>query len=192
VPQALDVLDLGPAKLLEIGLERRLPLVPRLWLTEERRAQLEDEWRAVLVELLAGGRAAKEALAPRRLRVGVRARDVRLGFGALPPRGIGDQHLEDARKYAVWLAVRRPAKMGEPTRMQRHTGKVPDFGDKNGMIPFVFGTKCVRLKDEQERLGWKGAGNRVADGIFVGIDHDHRQRHGRYRARVAEGRLSRR
>ena len=39
------------------------------------------------------------------------------------------------------------------------------------MIPYVFGTKCVRLKDENERVGWKGAGNRVADGIFVGIDH---------------------
>ena len=51
--------------------------------------------------------------------------------------------------------------MGEPTMMQRHTGQVPDFGDKNGMIPYVFGSKCIRLKDETERIGWKGAGNRT-------------------------------
>jgi hypothetical protein len=76
-----------------------------------------------------------------------------------------------ARNYAVYLMVRRPPKMGEPSRLQRHTGQVPDFGDKNGMVPYVFGSRCIRLKDETERTGWKGAGHRTADGVFVGIDH---------------------
>jgi hypothetical protein len=35
--------------------------------------------------------------------------------------------------------------------MQRHCGRVPDFGDKNGMIPYVFGCQIVRLRDETER-----------------------------------------
>jgi hypothetical protein len=48
--------------------------------------------------------------------------------------------------------------------MQRHCGRVPDFGDKNGMTPFVFGCKVIRLRDEIERTNWKGAGKRVADG----------------------------
>ena len=64
-----------------------------------------------------------------------------------------------ARNYAVYLMVRRPPKMGEPSRLQRHTGQVPDFGDKNGMVPYVFGSRCIRLKDETERTGWKGAGH---------------------------------
>ncbi len=53
-----------------------------------------------------------------------------------------------AHKYALYLHNRRPDKDGEPTRMQRHCGRVPDFGDKNGMIPYVFG--CHR------RLGGLG------------------------------------
>jgi hypothetical protein len=76
-----------------------------------------------------------------------------------------------ATKYAVWLNNRRPDKDGKPTHMQRHCGRVPDFGDKNGMTPFVFGCKVIRLRDEIERTNWKGAGKRVADGIFVGIEH---------------------
>ena len=50
-------------------------------------------------------------------------------------RNLGDnvrRFIALARNYAVWLMVRRPPKMGEPTRLQRHTGQVPDFGDKNG------------------------------------------------------------
>jgi len=76
-----------------------------------------------------------------------------------------------ATKYAVWLNNRRPDKDGKPTHLQRHCGRVPDFGDKNGMTPFVFGCKVIRLRDEIERTNWKGAGKRVADGIFVGIEH---------------------
>ena len=76
-----------------------------------------------------------------------------------------------AHKYALYLHNRRPEKEGKPTRMQRHCGRVPDFGDKNGMIPYVFGCQIVRLRDETERTNWKGAGKRVADGIFVGIEH---------------------
>jgi len=71
-----------------------------------------------------------------------------------------------AHKYALYLHNRRPDKDGEPTRMQRHCGRVPDFGDKNGMIPYVFGCQVVRLRDETERTNWKGAGKRVADGVF--------------------------
>ena len=71
----------------------------------------------------------------------------------------------------MWLNNRRPDKDGKPTHMQRHCGRVPDFGDKNGMTPFVFGCKVIRLRDEIERTNWKGAGKRVADGIFVGIEH---------------------
>ena len=76
-----------------------------------------------------------------------------------------------AHKYALYLHNRRPDKDGEPSRMQRHCGRVPDFGDKNGMVPYVFGCQVVRLRDENERTNWKGAGKRVADGVFVGIEH---------------------
>jgi hypothetical protein len=76
-----------------------------------------------------------------------------------------------AHKYALYLHNRRPDKEGEPSRMQRHCGRVPDFGDKNGMVPYVFGCQVVRLRDENERTNWKGAGKRVADGVFVGIEH---------------------
>ena len=76
-----------------------------------------------------------------------------------------------AHKHALYLHNRRPDKDGKPTRMQRHCGRVPDFGDKNGMTPYVFGCQVIRLRDENERTNWKGAGKRVADGIFVGIEH---------------------
>ena len=76
-----------------------------------------------------------------------------------------------AHKYALYLNNRRPDKDGKPTHMQRHCGRVPDFGDKNGMTPYVFGCQVIRLRDEVERTNWKGAGRRVADGIFVGIEH---------------------
>eukprot|EP00900_Chrysochromulina_parva_P019050 jgi/Chrpa1/27146/Chrysochromulina_OHIO_Genome00026624-RA len=39
------------------------------------------------------------------------------------------------------------------------------------MTPLVFGCKVVRLKDENERIGWKGVGNRAITGYFVGIEH---------------------
>jgi len=34
----------------------------------------------------------------------------------------------------------------------------------------VFGCKVIILRDEKQRTGWKGAGHRVADGIFLGIE----------------------
>ena len=73
--------------------------------------------------------------------------------------------------YAMYLDNRRPDKDGQPSRMQRHSGRIPDFGDKKGMTPHVFGCSVVRLRDENERANWKGAGRRVADGTFVGIHH---------------------
>ena len=76
-----------------------------------------------------------------------------------------------AHMYAMYLDNRRPDKDGQPSRMQRHSGRIPDFGDKKGMTPHVFGCSVVRLRDENERANWKGAGRRVADGTFVGIHH---------------------
>ena len=76
-----------------------------------------------------------------------------------------------AHMYAMYLDNRKPDKDGKPSRMQRHSGRIPDFGDKKGMTPYVFGCRVIRLRDENERANWKGAGRRVADGIFVGIDH---------------------
>lgn len=81
------------------------------------------------------------------------------------------QYAALARKYAVWISDRRPPKKGAPSRLQKHCGRIPDFGDKNGMTPLVFGCKVVRLKDENERIGWKGVGNRAIAGFFVGIEH---------------------
>ena len=81
------------------------------------------------------------------------------------------QYAALARKYAVWISDRRPPKKGAPSRLQKHCGRIPDFGDKNGMTPLVFGCKVVRLKDENERIGWKGVGNRAITGYFVGIEH---------------------
>ena len=80
------------------------------------------------------------------------------------------QYAALARKYANWITDRRPPNMGAPSRLQKHCGRVPDFGDKNGMTPYVFGCQVVRLKDENERTGWKGVGNRAIAGIFVGIE----------------------
>jgi hypothetical protein len=56
------------------------------------------------------------------------------GGGGADPR----RYQALAHKYALYLHNQRPDKDGEPTRMQRHCGRVPDFGDKNGMIPYVF------------------------------------------------------
>ena len=39
------------------------------------------------------------------------------------------------------------------------------------MVPYVFGCQVIRLCDENERTNWKGAGKRVADSVFVGIEH---------------------
>ena len=37
------------------------------------------------------------------------------------------------------------------------------------MVPYVFGAHCIKLNDEKDRIGWKDAGNRTSEGIFVGI-----------------------
>ena len=81
------------------------------------------------------------------------------------------QYAALARKWANWIVDRRPPADGKPSRLQKHCGRIPDFGDKDGMTPLVFGCKVVRLKDENERIGWKGVGNRAITGIFVGIEH---------------------
>ena len=93
-PHARFVLDRHPAEFREVRLHCPVPFPTGLWLSEERRPELDDHRRAVLVELLRRIRALEEALAPRRPCVGVGGLHVGLGEVALPVGRVRHHHLE--------------------------------------------------------------------------------------------------
>ena len=105
-----------------------------------------DELARRLAVATNGGTTAEVAASADHEKVGLaeshmdgltRAAEAMIAVGiANLPRGVDPRAVIGlARKYAVWQTNHRSSRKGEPARVAKHRGRVPDFNPRTGMLP---------------------------------------------------------